>query len=109
VRAGNLRHRVAIQVQTETKDGMGSTAVTWADVSGMSAVPAAIWPLKSKERIDTMKHESEVTNKMRLRYRSGITSKHRIKFGTRIFEIKGPPINFEERNRYLDILVTEIV
>ena len=109
MKAGNLRHRVAIQVKTDVIDGTGSTNMTWADVSGMSSVPAAIWPVKSKERIEAMKLESVATHKIRIRYRSGITSKNRILFGARIFEIKGQPINQDEKNIILDILVTEIV
>ena len=107
MRAGDLRHRIAIQVETETADGIGGTTLSWANVTDMGSVPAAIWPTSSRERLDAMKLESEITHKIRIRYASGITSKHRIKFGTRVFDIKGAPINWEERNKYLDILATE--
>jgi SPP1 family predicted phage head-tail adaptor len=48
-----------------------------------------------------------ITNKIRIWYRAGITSKNRIVFGSRIFNIKGAPINYDEKNRTLDFLVTE--
>ena len=105
MRAGDLRHRIDFQVETETADGMGGKNLTWAAV--YRAVPAAIWPVSSRERLDNLKLESEITHKIRVRYISGITSKHRIKYGTRTFDIQGAPINHEERNRYLDILATE--
>lgn len=108
LRAGNLRHTIAIQESTTTGDGMGAGgSLTWADVTGLGSVPAAIWPLNSKEQLDAMKLESEITNKIRIRYRPGITSKNRIVFGSRIFEIQGAPINAGEKNRMLDFLVTE--
>lgn len=107
MRAGSLRHRVSIQEKTPVSDGMGGFTETWSAISGLSSVPAAIWPVSSKERIDAMKLESEVTHKIRIRYASGITSKHRILFGIRVFNIIGAPINWEERNKYLDILATE--
>ena len=107
MRAGALRHKVDIQEQTETSDGMGGFTLSWASVSGMGSVPAAIWPLSSKEQLDAMKLESVITNKIRIRYRAGITSKNRMLFGSRIFNIKGAPINPDEKNKTLDFLVTE--
>ncbi len=109
IRAGKLRHRVDIQVETLTSDGMGGFSSAWASVSGMSSVPAQIMPLSSKEQLDAMKLESVITNKIRIRYRAGITSKHRIVFGSRIFNVKGAPINYDEKNVSLDLLVTEDV
>jgi len=106
MRAGQLRHTVKVQVQTDTSDGMGGFTTAWSD---LFTTRAAIWPLSSREQLDAMKLESVVTNKIRIRYRSGITSKHRIKFGSRVFNIQGVPINWEERNIYLDLLVTEDV
>ena len=109
MRAGFLRHRVAIQESVETPDGMGGFTTVFSDVTGMGSVPAAIWPLSSKEQLDAMKLESVITNKIRIRYRSGITSKNRMVFGSRIFNIKGAPINADEKNKTLDFLVTEDV
>lgn len=106
MRAGLLRHTISIQEQTETDDGMGGFTLEWNDVANMTAVPAAIWPLSAKESLDAMKLELQVTHKIRIRYRSGITAKNRIKFGTRYFNIVSL-INFEERNKTLDFLALE--
>jgi len=107
MRSGSLRHRVDIQVQSSAPDGMGGEVLTWTSVTGLGSVPAAIWPLSSKEQLDAMKLESVITNKIRIRYRAGITSANRIVFGSRIFNIKGAPINSDEKNKTLDFLVTE--
>ena len=110
IRAGKLRHRVSIETESIVSDGMGGyTSGGWTSVDGMSSVPAHIMPLSSKEQLDAMKLESVITNKIRIRYRAGITSKNRIVFGSRIFNIKGAPINWDERNKTLDFLVTEEV
>ena len=106
MRAGLLRHTVSIQEQTDTADGMGGFTTSWADISGMSTIPAAIWPLSAKENLDSAKLELQITHKIRIRYRSGITSKNRIKFGTRIFNIISLT-NFDERDINLDMLATE--
>lgn len=107
IRAGSLRHRISIQEQTDTADGMGGFTTSWAAITGMGSVPASIYPLTSKEQLDAMKLESVITNKIRIWYRSGITSKNRFVFGSRIFEIRGAPINYDEKNRTLDFLVEE--
>jgi SPP1 family predicted phage head-tail adaptor len=108
MRAGNLRHTISIQESTEVSDGMGGFTLAWTDISSMTAIPAAIWPLTAKESLDAMKLELQVTHKIRIRYRSGITAKNRIKFGTRYFNIVSL-INFEERNKQLDMLALENV
>ena len=107
MRPGSLRHRVSIQESVQTPDGMGGFSTVFSNVTGMGSVPAAIWPLSSKEQLDAMKLESVITNKIRIRYRAGITSANRILFGSRIFQIKGAPINANERNKTLDFLVKE--
>ena len=109
MKAGGLRHRVDIQQKTQTANGMGGFSTTWTSVTGLGSVPAAIWPLSSKEQLDAMKLESVITNKIRIRYRAGITAANRIVYGSRIFNIKGAPINYDERNKTLDLLVTEDV
>ena len=104
MRPGTLRHRVSIQYPVQTSDGMGGYTEEWATAAQRQA---AIWPVSSRERLDALKLESEVTHRIRVRYLSGVTSKHRILFGSRAFNIIGAPINHEERNIHLDILATE--
>ena len=106
MRAGSLRHTISIQEETSTPDSQGGFTLEWNDISSMDAVPAAIWPLSAKESLDAMKLELQITHKIRIRYRSGITTKDRIKFGTRIFNIVSL-INLEERNEQLDMLALE--
>jgi len=106
MRAGQLRHKISIQEQTDTSDGMGGFSTSWSDITGMESVQAAIWPLSSKESLDSMKLELSVTHKIRIRYRSGITAKNRIAFGARIFNIISLT-NHDERDISWDILATE--
>jgi len=106
LRAGNLRHRIAIQTETSVSDGMGGFTLSWANVENMGSVPAAIWPLSAKENLDAMKLEQQITHKIRIRYQSGITSKNRIVFGSRTFNIISI-LNYEERNRSFDLLCLE--
>lgn len=104
MRAGNLRHTISIQEQVETADGIGGYTLVWQT---LFETRAAIWPLSSNEQLDAMKLESTATNRIRIRYRSGITSKNRVLFGTRVFNILGAPINHDERSRQLEFIVSE--
>jgi len=42
-------------------------------------------------------------------YNLEVTSKNRVNFGGRIFEIISPPINFDERNREVQLMTVERV
>ena len=108
MRAGNLRHTIAIQEETQTSDGMGGYTTSWSDVSGMGSVPAAVWPLKATERLDAMKLEHQLTHRIRIRYRSGIDASMRIYWSdkSKTFNIISI-INPDERNIMLEFLATE--
>jgi len=109
MRAGTLRHTIAIQAPTQTADSYGAAGgETWADVSGMGAVPASIRPSSASETIDNQKTEMRTTHQIRIRYRSGVTGSQRVKFGSRYFRINSI-VNWQERNIYLDLMCEEIV
>ena len=109
MRAGDLRHKITIQTRTEVSDGMGGYTETWADTYGAWA---AVWPIRGPERLNYMQLESQISHRIRIRYRNGITRKHRIIFhdvdGNRTFNIK-EIINPDERNISLELLCTEEV
>ena len=109
MRAGILRHTITFQRLTVANDTWGKSVPTWTDEITTSA---AIWPIRSIERIESMKLDNELTHKIRIRYRSGITEKMRSKFkkknSTRYFNIRSI-INSDERDIYLEIMATEEV
>jgi SPP1 family predicted phage head-tail adaptor len=111
MRAGSLRHLVKIQTPSLVADSYSAAATTtWNDTD--INVRASIIPLRGKERIESMKLEGEVSHRIRIRYRSGITPKMRIahkrKGVWRYFNIKSV-INISERSRQLEMLCTEEV
>ena len=104
--AGDLRHRVTIQSKTDTPDGMAGFTTTWAT---FATVFGAIWPTSAKELILNQQLRGTVTHRVRIRYLAGVTSGMKILFGSRIFNIVGPPIDHEERHEYMDLICTEEV
>lgn len=103
MRAGNLRHKITIQKPTEASDGIGGMTTTWGT---FKSVRAAIWPLRGTEYIAAMQVTSEISHKIRIRYLDNVTSKMRIKFGTRYFDIQSI-INPDERDIYLEMMCRE--
>lgn len=103
---GRLRHRITFLHPVKEKNEVGDTVLAerpW------KTVWASVEPLRGREYFEARKIQSEATHKITIRYLTGITPDMKIDFKNRIFEIEGPPINPEERNRYLEIQATEKV
>ena len=100
---GDLNKRITLQYPSRVSDSMGGFTVTWVDAT---TAWAAIWPVSATEQIQAAQQVITITHKIRIRYRSGIESSWRVKFGDRYFSIVSI-INPNERNRMLDILCKE--
>ena len=109
MRAGRLRHRVAIQAVTATTAGAtGQPVPTWTT---LGTVWAAIEPLKGQERLDAAGVQAKLSHRVIMRHNAypGLTSAHRLKFKGRIFEIVGPPVNVAERGIEWQVDCREVV
>lgn len=107
-RIAEYKHKVVFQEKQVVSDGMGPGGnIVWKDTA--IETYAAIWPLKSSERIESMKEEHEITHKIRVRYDSGVKPTMRIKrlLDNRLYDI-GSMINLDEANLELEFLAKEI-
>lgn len=82
--AGRLRHRIIFQQMVETRDSAGAVIETWSE---FKTAWASIEPLVGKEFFDSKQVNAEISIKIRIRAISGLTTKMRILYGTRVFEI----------------------
>ena len=105
-RARELRHKIIIQAENPQTDGGGGEGDPWAAPTTVATARARIEPLKGSEQLRAMQLEDKVSHRVTIRYRSGITAKQRIKFGSRLLNIRAV-INPEERNRFLELLCDE--
>lgn len=108
INPGYLRHKITIQKQnnnSDKQDDYGQPLDIWVDVARSWA---SINPISGKEIFAAETVSSEITHKIKIRYRSGITPDMRIVFNGRIFEIKSI-INFQERNIDLQLMCKELV
>jgi SPP1 family predicted phage head-tail adaptor len=102
--SAQLNKRITIFSETKTDDGLGGSGVGGEYV--FCTVWAAIWPTRAKETRKNMREGVTVSHTIRIRYRPGILTTMKIRYGTRIFEIKGG-INPDEANRCLDMVCDE--
>lgn len=98
-----MRHRIAIQEESRTENGAGGFVHTWATVK---SAWASIDPVSGWEKFQAAQMETDITHKIVIRYQSGITTKNRILFGARTFNVV-EVLNVEERNAYLYIKAVE--
>lgn len=104
MRAGKLRHRVSIESQSTEKDDFGQPRLTWTAVA--SSVPADINPKGGREKFLADGRFPESDSVIVMRWRSGITSKMRVTFGTRHYDIQDVQ-NTRELNHELVLICKE--
>lgn len=95
--------RVAIQTITRAEDGQGGFAELWDDAF---SVWASFEPANGYERFRASQQGADITHKVVMRYRNDIGIGDRIRWGTRLFDIK-EALNEDERGRYLKLRCAE--
>jgi len=101
--SGKLRHQILIERSTKTDDGGGGSTAVW--LTHLST-RAFIKPISGGERLQALRVESDITQRIFIRYRTGLLPSDRINYGGRIMEIKAI-LNLEERNQWFEIYATE--
>jgi SPP1 family predicted phage head-tail adaptor len=101
--SGRLNHKIVIQERTETKNSVGEDITTWDTYKWTWA---QVTPLTGKEYFSKNEFQSTITNKIYMRYLTGVTPDMRIVWDSRTFDIISV-INTDERNRELILMVEE--
>lgn len=109
MRAGRLRHRVAIQRRTGAESGFGEPTDTW---STLATVSAGIEPISGREYFAAQQVQSEVTHRVTIRYFEGVNPKDRLLWTdpatgvARYFDIRAV-IDRDERHREFALMCVE--
>lgn len=98
-----LKSRVAIQAASRTSDGQGGFEEGWTEGA---SIWAQITPLSGFERMRAMQLAAPVTHRILIRYRVGLTTKDRIRYGSRTFDIK-EVIDVDNRHAWMQLLCVE--
>lgn len=104
--AGQLRNRVKIQKIKEIQDTFGQQKEEWV---GVCSAWASIEPLVGKQFFAAETINNELTHKIKIRYNKNVKSGMRVCFKGRVFDVVGPPINYQERNIELQLMCRELL
>lgn len=104
MQAGQLRHQVALQSNTPTRNDSGELVESW---STWATVWASVEPLDGREFFNAQQVTSEVTTRIRMRYRDGVTPQLRVAWRSRIYQIHAV-IRKDERDREIHLMCSEV-
>ena len=104
MRAGALRHRIALQSVGSTYDDYGDLSDSW---STAASVWASIAPVSGQETDIAGELTGVVTHKFKIRYRASVSPQNRITFDGRTFQVESVR-NWQERKVYLELLCKEV-
>jgi SPP1 family predicted phage head-tail adaptor len=104
LQAGKLRHRIQLMRQNLTQGTSGGTVVD--DVSIFATVWASVEALTGRELYAAQQKVSEVSHKITMRWRGGITAAMNVWFDGREFQIQAVQ-NPDERHKLLILLCIE--
>ncbi|HEY2361198.1 MAG TPA: phage head closure protein [Candidatus Angelobacter sp.] len=109
MQSGKLRYLVAIEEQTSSKDGFGAEQPLWDTVA---LVYAGFETLNGQELSAAQTITPDVTHKISIRFRAGITAKMRVNWTdttegrNRIFDIIAP-MDPDQRRQQMTLLAVE--
>ena len=89
--SGRLTERVTFQEVTQAKDAQYGTTETWANIGTSPTVSAEVIPMTGKEILESQQLRAESSVKIRIRARSDLNSKMRVKHGTTTYQIDYVP------------------
>lgn len=105
MQAGKLSHQVTIQepVNDQNPD-TGAVNKTWRDIA---TVWAEVSPLSAREFIAAQASQGEITTRITIRFRTGITRKNRILFREEVYNIEGVLPDPKSGREYLTLPCSE--
>jgi len=99
--AGDFRHKVTIQDQQRVRKD-GEYSLQWVD--HLTNISASVVPLSGKDFIAAQATQSQMTTRIVIRWRPGITSRMRVLHGTEVYSIVGPPLPDDTGRRWLTLM-----
>ncbi len=100
---GEMRQRIALQAKTVTKSE-GILQESWTTVAKLWA---AVADISGREYFQAQAVQSEVTTRIKIRYRTGITPSMRVLYDSRVFAILSV-IDKDERHRVIELMCKEV-
>ena len=105
MRAGRLRNRVIIQSKSVTRNDYGEEVETWPE---FDTLWGAVEPLRGDEFLEGRREGAELTTRIVIRYRDGITPEMRVSWDGHVYDIRAI-IHVEERGREMHLMCRELI
>ncbi len=105
MQAGKLRHRIELHSNIPTRNAQGEQIDSWAKYA---TVWASVEPFNGKELLNAQQISAEVTQRVKIRYYSGVKPEHRVIFKDRTLEIVAA-LDIAERRRSMHLMCKEVV
>jgi len=105
MKSGSLQYRMEIQAPTNTVDSFGQPVTTWTTTQVRWC---SINPLNDREQFYASQVRPETSHRVIFRWFDTLTHKHRLKMGSRIFDILSI-LNPNEGGEILQVDVVERV
>lgn len=108
MQAGKLRHRVTVNMTTETSDGRGGT--TSVPTAVLRRAPACVEMLSGRELDRAVQVDPRSRLSVKMRYHAGVKAGQAVVYhsfeGDRALEIVAPPL-IDEKDRAMQLLCGE--
>src|SRR5262245_4655165 len=85
---GDLRERVELQILTTSRDSIGGLVESW---SALVTVWARVAPMSAGEQFRRQQMQASAQWRVTIRYRADVTTKMRVVWGSRVFQVRGAP------------------
>jgi SPP1 family predicted phage head-tail adaptor len=100
--AGRLRHRVTVQRAVDVTTDSGAVETRYVDLFDTWA---EVLPLTPREQMAAAQVQSDITAKIRIRYRPGLDARCRVTWRREagspsvieVFDVEGPPVEVQGR------------
>jgi len=102
---GDMRERVELQSVARTRDSVGGLVETWTTYA---TVWASVQPMSQRESFYRQQTNASAAWKVSIRYRPDVVTKHRVKWRSHTFEVRGVN-NSDVRRRFIEMACDEIV
>lgn len=102
MRAGQLREKISVLAKSVSRDGYGAEVITWVP---QFEAWAAVLPIAGREYTTLRAAQSDITLRLRTRYRSGVDTGMRVTWRDRDYDII-EAINVGARDAELELLCT---
>ena len=98
MRAGELKNRIVIQQNSPTRDAYGAAIPSWSTVD---TVWGRVADLTGREFEAAQKLNAEVTSRIKIRYRSGVTPAMRATWSGHTYDILAVIEKVQDRELWL--------